>query len=433
MESDLRYQSGFGNQFSSESLAGALPIIQNSPQRAPYGLYAEQFSGSAFSAPRDENMRSWLYRIRPSVMHGEFVSVSKEGWCTGPFYEVPPSPNPLRWDPIPFSNEKTDLLNGTQTLSGNGTPDSPVGGALHVFRINKNMESRCFYNADGEMFFVPYQGQLLFQTEFGWFELSTDEIGVIPRGTKFRCEPKTGECRGYIGENYGAPFRLPYLGPIGSNGLANPRDFLYPIAAYEDKDTPFELFCKFQGGFWRAKLDHSPFDVVAWHGNYAPYKYDLNRFNTIYTVSFDHPDPSLFTVLTSPSGRAGVPNLDFVIFPPRWMVAEHTFRPPYYHRNRMSEFMGLIKGVYDAKSSGFVPGGTSLHNCMSAHGPDAETFKKGSEGELKPQYISNTLAFMFESSEVFRPTAFAMSTPALQKDYLSCWAGLPKRYNPGKR
>jgi homogentisate 1,2-dioxygenase len=231
-------------------------------------------------------------------------------------------------------------------------------------------------------------------------------------------------------ENYSELLRLPELGPIGANGLANPRDFLTPVAAFEDRTGPCELIAKFDGGFWRTELPASPLDVVAWHGNYAPYKYDLATFNTIGTVSFDHPDPSIFTVLTSPSGQPGVANVDFVIFPPRWMVAEDTFRPPWFHRNVMSEFMGLIHGAYDAKASGFAPGGASLHNCMSGHGPDAETFEKASHAALTPAKIDNTLAFMFETRLVIRPTPFALTTPALQADYDQAWAGIGRTF-PG--
>jgi len=427
----LSYQSGFGNHFSTEAIPGTLPVGQNSPQRVAHGLYAEQLSGSAFTAPRNENLRSWLYRIRPSVLHGMFSKVDRGLLRSGPFDEELPSPNQLRWDPLPLPKDPTDFLKGLVTLLGNGDVSSGVGSATHLYVANKAMENRFFYNADGEMLLVPQQGTIEVRTELGDLQAAPKEIVVIPRGMKFQVNPKGGPARGYVCENYGQAFRLPGLGPIGSNGLANPRDFESPVARFEDKTGEFQLFAKFQGGLWKASLGHSPLDVVAWHGNYAPYKYDLSRFQTINTVSFDHPDPSIFTVLTSPTDTAGVANIDFVIFPPRWMVAEKTFRPPYFHRNCMSEFMGLIQGIYDAKTGGgFVPGGGSLHNAMSAHGPDAETFEKASQGELKPQYLADTLAFMFESSRVFRPTAFALQGPLLQKDYLACWQGLKSQFRP---
>ena len=239
----------------------------------------------------------------------------------------------------------------------------------------------------------------------------TIEHGVISARTMVRC------------------FACPTWDSLEQMVLQMPRDFLTPVAYYEDLEDDFELITKFQGALWSAKIGHSPLDVVAWHGNYAPYKYDLRRFNAVNTVSYDHPDPSIFTVLTSPSDSIGTANCDFVLFPPRWTVAEGTFRPPYFHRNVMSEFMGLIKGQYDAKAEGFVPGGSSLHNCMSAHGPDTAAFTKAINEDLKPQYIDDTLAFMFESRYVIRPTRFAMEAPELQSDYRDCWQDLPRLFS----
>ncbi|MDX2040973.1 MAG: homogentisate 1,2-dioxygenase [Acidobacteriota bacterium] len=418
----LQYQTGFGNEFATEALPGALPVGQNSPQQVPFGLYAEQLSGTAFTAPRAANRRSWLYRIRPSVQHKPFRQISNRLLRSAPFNELPPTPNQLRWDPLPLPTEPTDFVDGLTTIAGND------GIGIHIYAANRSMQDRFFYNADGELLIVPELGRLRFHTELGILEIAPKEICVIPRGMKFRVELLDKEARGYVCENYGALFKLPDLGPIGANGLPNPRDFQTPVAAYENKEGDFKLIAKFCSNLWEAEIGHSPLDVVAWHGNYTPYKYDLARFNTINTVSFDHPDPSIFTVLTSPTDTAGTANCDFVIFPARWMVAEHTFRPPYFHRNVMSEYMGLICGVYDAKEKGFAPGGGSLHNCMSAHGPDADTFEKASAAELAPQRYENTLAFMFESRSVIRPTKFAMETPALQHDYFECWQGLKKHF-----
>ncbi|MBY0385957.1 homogentisate 1,2-dioxygenase, partial [bacterium] len=228
------------------------------------------------------------------------------------------------------------------------------------------------------------------------------------------------------------PLRLPELGPIGSNGLANPRDFQYPVAAFENKSVACELVTKFQNRFWKTTMDHSPLDVVAWHGNYSPYKYDLRKFNTIGTISYDHPDPSIFTVLTSPSSVPGKANIDFVIFPPRWLVGEETFRPPYFHRNLMNEYMGLLTGSYDAKQGGFVPGGASLHNCMVPHGPDAETFYKELERPEKPQKVDSTMAFMFESSQIYQVSEFALKQAPLDKNYIQCWQGLKNQFEAAK-
>ncbi len=420
------YLPGFGAHHVTEAIPGALPQGQNSPQRPPFGLYAEQFSGTAFTAPRHENHRSWLYRLRPSAGHPPYRPFPQGLLRSGPFTEAPADPNRLRWDPVAIPEAPQDFIDGLVTIAGNGDVATGAGMAAHLYLANRSMTDRCFYNADGEMLIVPQQGRLRLVTEFGVLDVAPGEMGLIPRGVKFRAELPDGAARGYICENYGALFRLPELGPIGSNGLANARDFLAPAAAFEDVEGPCEVVQKFGGALWSTTLDHSPLDVAAWHGNLYPYKYDLARFNTIGTVSFDHPDPSIFTVLTSPSDTPGTANCDFVIFPPRWMVAEHTFRPPWFHRNVMSELMGLVTGAYDAKAGGFTPGGVSLHNCMSAHGPDVASWQGASNAELKPHKIDNTLAFMFESRWALRPTAWAMAAPQLQTGYDACWDGFPK-------
>lgn len=422
----LRYLSGFGNELQSEAVPGVLPEGQNSPQKPPRGLYTEQLSGTPFTAPRVENRRSWLYRIRPSAMHRPFRRIDDRLLRTGPENEAEPSPNRLRWNPLPFPDEPADFVDSLTTIGTNGDAATRNGIGIHVYRATRPMTDRVFYNADGELLIVPQQGRLLLRTEFGPFEVAPGEIALVPRGVKFRAELPAGPARGYVCENYGALFRLPELGPIGANGLANARDFLTPCAAFEEREGACEMIAKFEGHLWATALDHSPLDVVAWHGNYMPQKYDLARFNTIGTISFDHPDPSIFTVLTSPTDTPGTANCDFVIFPPRWLVAEHTFRPPFFHRNVMSEFMGLVHGAYDAKAEGFVPGGMSLHNCLSAHGPDRATFDKAVAAGLKPQKIADTLAFMFETRLVIRPTRFALETPELQQDYDACWAGFDK-------
>jgi homogentisate 1,2-dioxygenase len=425
----LSYLSGFANEFASEAIAGALPVGQNSPQHVPYGLYTEQLSGTPFTVLRREARRSWLYRIRPSAAHAAFRRITSGKLC-GPL--AGPTPNRLRWDPLPLPDAPTDFLAGITTIGANSEPMHPAGVTVHVYLANRSMQ-RVFFNADGEFLLVPQLGRLLLATECGRLEAHPGEIAVLPRGMKFRVELLDDAARGYVCENHGAPLRLPDLGPIGSNGLANPRDFLAPVASYEDRDEPTELVEKFQGTLWSTTLDHSPLDVVAWHGNNVPYKYDLARFNAIGTVSFDHPDPSIFIVLTSPTPAAGVANVDFVVFPPRWMVAEHTFRPPWFHRNVMNECMGLVHGIYDAKAGGFSPGGISLHSAMSAHGPDAATTERAVAADLAPHKIDNTLAFMFETGMVIRPTEFALSCPQLQRDYDACWTGLPKTFKaPGK-
>jgi homogentisate 1,2-dioxygenase len=423
---ELTYLSGFGNEFATESLPGALPVGRNSPQKCPYGLYAEQLSGTAFTAPRGENRRSWLYRIRPSAMHSPFERQG-DGRLTSDFSQEPATPNQLRWNPLPIPDAGTDFVQGLVTMAGN------EGAGIHVYAANRSMKAKAFYNADGEMLIVPQQGRHRFVTELGILEAEPNEIVVMPRGVRFRVELPDGPVRGYVCENFGANFRLPDRGPIGANGLANPRDFLTPVAAWEDVEGEHELVAKFQGHLWTARMDHSPMDVVAWHGNYAPYKYDLRRFNTIGSISYDHPDPSIFLVLHSASDTPGVSNIDFVIFPPRILAMQDTFRPPWFHRNIASEFMGLVHGAYDAKAEGFVPGGASLHNSMTGHGPDGETFEKASNSDTsKPHYITDTMAFMFETRSVLRPTPQALQSPQLQKDYHQAWKGLKKHFDPGK-
>ena len=429
MSATLSYQSGFGNEFETECLPGALPVGRNSPQRCAYGLYAEQLSGTAFTAPRADNRRSWLYRIRPSSMHRPFEQVDA-GLFSGDF-SAPATPNQLRWNPLPMPAESTDFVQGLVTMAGHGGPQGQSGAAVHLYAANAGMVDKVFYNADGEMLIVPQQGRHRFVTELGIIEAEPHEIVVMPRGVRFRLELPDGPVRGYVCENYGANFRLPDRGPIGSNGLANARDFLTPVAAYEDVERPTTLLAKFQGNLWSAQMDHSPLDVVAWHGNYAPYKYDLRRFNTIGSISFDHPDPSIFLVLHAASDTPGVSSIDFVIFPPRILAMQDTFRPPWFHRNIASEFMGLVHGAYDAKAEGFVPGGASLHNSMSGHGPDAATFEKASHADLsKPDVITGTMAFMFETRCVLRPTRHAMQSPQLQQDYYRCWQGIQKNFTP---
>jgi homogentisate 1,2-dioxygenase len=424
----LDYMSGFQNTFSTEAIKGALPKDQNSPQAVNHGLYAEQLSSSAFTAPRHENLRSWLYRIRPSVLHSEFKSYTGNKFFQTHDNDLSTAPNQLRWNATKKPKKKTDFIDGLTTYCESGSPKTQSGSAVHLFHITHSMTDRIFMNADGEMLIVIQSGELLFKTEFGYLSAKPSEIVVIPKGVKFQVVLQSESSAGYVCENFGKPLRLPDLGPIGANGLANSRHFLAPVAAYEDKDKTHEFIQKFNGALWKTNIGHSPLDVVAWYGNTYPYKYDLKLFNTINTVSFDHPDPSIFTVLTSPSSDIGTANVDFVIFPPRWMVAENTFRPPYYHRNCMSEFMGLIYGNYDAKQDGFVPGGASLHNAFSAHGPDLQTFEAASKAVLKPHKIENTLAFMFESRYVYQTTDAAMSSSTLQKDYLACWKGLKKNF-----
>ncbi|CAM5384693.1 homogentisate 1,2-dioxygenase [Streptomyces avidinii] len=424
----LSYLTGFGNEHSSEAVPGALPLGRNSPQRSPLGLYAEQLSGSAFTEPRALNRRSWLYRIRPSAAHPPFTRADNGALRTAPFTEAPADPNRLRWNPLPDPAPGTDFLAGLWTLGGNGDAAQRSGMAIHLYAANSPMNDRVFSDSDGELLIVPERGGLLLRTEFGLLSARPGEMALIPRGVRFRVELLDADARGYVCENYGRPFELPDLGPIGANGLASARDFRAPVAAYEDAERPTEVVNKFCGNLWTATYDHSPLDVVAWHGTHVPYVYDLHSFNVIGSISYDHPDPSIFTVLTSPSDTPGLAGVDFVVFAPRWLVGEDTFRPPYFHRNVMSEYMGLIEGAYDAKAEGFVPGGGSLHNMMSAHGPDRETFDRASAAELKPQKIDDGLAFMFETRWPIAATAQAAGADHLQSGYDDVWQGLQRHF-----
>ena len=428
-EDGYRYQPGFGNEFVSEAVAGALPAGRNSPQRAPLGLYAEQISGTAFTQPRAVNRRTWVYRILPSAAHPRFARIGNGALRSAPFDEIEPDPNRLRWDPLPLPASPTDFIDGLYTVAGNGDTKTRNGMAVHLYAATSSMTDRYFVDSDGELLFVAELGSLVLHTELGPLRLRPGEVAVVPRGIRFRVELPDGQARGYLCENYGAAFTLPERGPIGANGLANERDFLAPTAAFEDQSGPdhsgvVQVVQKFGGNLWAADYDHSPLDVAAWHGNYVPVKYDTANFMVMGTVSFDHPDPSIYTVLTSPSDAPGLANVDFVIFPPRWLVGEDTFRPPWYHRNIMSEFMGLVHGEYDAKAEGFLPGGASLHNTFTSHGPDAETFARASSAQLRPQKLDGTLAFMFESRWMIIPTRQAMQAAHRQPDYDAVWQGL---------
>jgi homogentisate 1,2-dioxygenase len=423
--------SGFGNGFETEARPGALPIGRNSPQRCAYGLYAEQISGSPFTAPRATNERSWLYRIRPTLAHwGAFRPIDGGLWRTAPIADPLLPPAPERWDPVPIPDDALTFVQGMRTITTAGDAASQAGMSANIYVATRSMENTYFANADGEMLLVPQQGVLALHTEFGKLMIRPGEIGVIPRGVKLRVELVDDlPARGYVCENYGAAFKLPERGPIGANCLANPRDFLYPVAAFEDRAVAATLTLKWGGAFWQADIAQSPLDVVAWHGNYAPYKYDLRRFSPVGPILFDHADPSIFTVLTSASDTPGTANIDFVIFPDRWLVAEDTFRPPWYHTNIMSEFMGLIEGEYDAKTGGgFSPGGFSLHNTMLPHGPDMAAFEAASGAKLAPRRLSGTLAFMFETRFLQRITHFAAECPQRQTAYASYGLGLRRHF-----
>ncbi len=425
------YMPGFGNDFETEALPGALPQGQNSPQKCAYGLYAEQLSGTAFTAPRGQNERTWCYRIRPSVKH-----VTRFSKIDVPFWKSAPCVLPdvislgqYRWDPVPHTEESLTWITGMRTMTTAGDVNTQVGMASHVYLVNTSMQDEYFYSADSELLVVPQEGRLRFLTELGVIDLEPKEIAILPRGLVYRVEVLEGPARGFVCENYGQKFDLPSRGPIGANCMANPRDFKTPVAAFEDREARSRVVIKWCGQFHETFINHSPLDVVAWHGNYAPVKYDLRTYSPVGAILFDHPDPSIFTVLTAPSGVEGTANIDFVLFRERWMVAEHSFRPPWYHKNIMSEMMGNIYGIYDAKPQGFVPGGMSLHNMMLPHGPDRDAFEGASNGELKPEKLDETMSFMFETRFPQHLTEFAATQAPLQDEYVDCWSSLEKKFD----
>ncbi len=408
-----------------------MPKGQNNPQKPPLGLYTEQLSGTAFTVPNHRNRRTWFYRIRPSVRHAwRFTAADNHMIRTSPCHESTPPIGQLRWNPPPFPDDPTTFVTGIHTIATNGSAHLQTGMAAHVYMATESMTDTYFYNADGEFLIVLQEGALRFITECGVLVASPGEIVIIPRGLVYRVELVDNRARGYICENYGVYFELPERGPIGANGLANPRDFLYPTASFEDLEKPGELSVKFDGRMFAVETDYSPLDVVGWHGNHAPCKYDLRNFNVIGSISFDHPDPSIFTVLTSPTSDQGMANVDLAVFTDRWLVGEHTFRPPYYHKNIMSEFMGILYGLYDAKEEGFLPGGMSLHNMYFPHGPDHDAWLKATTTELKPEKLADTMAFMFETRYPLVPTGYAGAIPALQDDYPSVWHSLERHFAP---
>jgi homogentisate 1,2-dioxygenase len=423
------YMPGFANDFETEALTGALPQGQNSPQKCNYGLYAEQFSGSAFTKPHPE--RTWCYRIRPSVKHTtRFQKIDVPHWKSAP-HVLPDvlSLGQYRWDPVPHGEDGLTWVTGMRTVTTAGDVNTQAGMASHIYLVTQSMREEYFFSADGELLVVPQEGKLRFCTELGIIDVEPKEIAVLPRGLLYRVEILEGPCRGFVCENYGVPFTLPNRGPIGANCLANPRDFKTPVAAFEDREAPSRVIIKWCGQFHATPIGHSPLDVVAWHGNYAPYKYDLRTYSPVGAILFDHPDPSIFTVLTAPSGLEGTANIDFVLFRERWLVAENSFRPPWYHKNVMSELMGNIYGIYDAKPKGFVPGGMSLHNCMLPHGPDRNAFEGASNSNLNPEKLDRTMSFMFETRFPQHLTEWAAKNAPLQDDYIDCWESLDKKFD----
>lgn len=431
-EGVLKYMTGFGNEFETEALPNALPVGQNSPQKPAYGLYSELFSATTFPAPRARNRRTYMFRIHPSVQAPKYSRIDNSLIATPPFDTVP-TPNNMRWDAFEIGGEDADFIDGLATICGVGGPIAQSGMAMHIYRVTRSMSDRVFTNNDGEMIVMPQQGALRFVTELGVLEAAPGAIVILPKGIRFRVELPEGPARGFVCENFSQAFHLPELGLIGSNGLANAADFYAPVAAYEDRNTPCELVQKYAGNLWATELPYSPLDVVAWRGNCAPMLYDAEKFVALGTATVDHPDPSIFCALTSGGDAVLGPNVDMLILPPRWLVAEHSFRPPGFHRNCVCEMVALIKGRHQGKTGGFGPGGFSIHNNFAPHGPDVNTVQMAREEELKPMKLEGTLAFLFETRFPLAVTPFAHEAKENQADVVAMWQGFPHLFSPERQ
>ena len=420
---DIKYQQGFGGELSSEAVVGVLPIGQNSPQVLPHGLLHEIVSGTTFTAPRALNRRTHVYRIRPSASPSELKRLQSTKFTSAPLTGEP-DPNPIRWNAFTVPTAEQDFVDGIVTLCANGSVALQTGIAVHIYLANRSMVDRAFSNADGELLVLPQAGKLRVVTEYGVLDVSPGELALIPRGCKFRVELLSPEARGFVCENYGVPFRLPELGLIGSTGQANAWDFQVPVAAFEDHEKTTQLIHKFGGRLWAADLDHSPFDIVAWRGNYLPCKYDMCRFMVLGAVAFDHAEPSVYCALTSPSDSVAGPNADFMILPPRWLVAEHTFRPATFHRNCVGEFLAVISDASEGKRAD----DGSLHNNWAPHGPSAAVVD-AARTEQQPPMRLERLAFMIESRYAFCVSEYAREAPERDLRYLNHWAGFMNKFS----
>lgn len=397
---------------SSEAVSGAVPAVNNSPQKPPLGLRTERISGGSFVAPRELSYQTWLYRLRASIAHSDWarlrVSGADEGY--GPPSPVRPAnvtPNSRLWGGFPAPAAGSHWANGQQLLGRNGDPQAKEGMALWVFSVTASMPPRqAFASLDGEALVIPQSGALDIQTELGRLVVRQNEIAVIPRNVRYRvCLPEGKPCRGYVCELYQGHFRLPDLGVIGSTGLANVRDFQVPKAFVDATvhshlgttqapgpgaptgvdDGEWSIVARLVGNLWHCTQAHTPFDVVGWHGTCYPFKYDLARFCALGNLVFDEHDPSLFVVLTARHHGAEPTTavVDFAVIPPRWMAARDTNWLPYFHRNTMQEFFGPIVALQDGahplnatgETNRFAPFGAGLNGCMSTHGPSERDFQ----------------------------------------------------------
>jgi homogentisate 1,2-dioxygenase len=431
-------QGGFGSVHESEALEGALPRDQNAPRRCPYDLVPELINGTPFTVRNVDNSKMWTYRIHASFSQTAFHPLPNARFAT-PLGDV--EPNRSRWapHPIPAPSTPTDFVDGLVTLGGAGDVLSGPGFAIHVYAANADMLDRCFSNADGDLLVIPQEGALDVRTELGWLSVPIGSILFVPRGLKFAIGLPENVGRGWVLEVFGTKLRLPERGLVGSNGLAEARHFRAPHASYEDRECPdgFQHVTKTGGRLFEATHTFSPFDVVAWYGNHAPFVYDLMHFAPVASVRFDHQDPSIFTVLTAPLDDHGRAVADFVFFPPRWEVIEHSFRPPFAHRNAASE-VNMVVRTPKPYSTGYEPGCTFLSPLLTAHGVGTKTYDAildlPHDHVDPPQRIPDeSLWAMVESALPFRTTAWARDTELLDATFLSAFEGMKKRFDPKRQ
>ncbi|GLI78307.1 hypothetical protein PoHVEF18_006618 [Penicillium ochrochloron] len=401
IDDKFKYLNGFNGYHQSEAAEGVIPLVINIPQKSKYGLHTERISGSSFTAPRKDSKQTWLYRLLPSTCHEDFSLLENHPFnlknVLNSKYQY--SPNRSTWAPAQIAKE-ADFLTGLQLIGGAGNPTMKEGLAYYAFTAGKSMPSnQAFYSADGDFLLAPQKGTLDIRTEMGYLRVRSNEICVVPRGIRFHVSLPAGPVRGFALELFEGHFELPELGPIGSTGLANIRDFEIPTASFDNSNVDTEIIAKFAGQVHRTVHRGSIFNVAGWSGTYYPFKYDLGKFNTIGSVSYDHTDPSIFTVLTAPSSVPGEAVVDVAVFGPRWLVMEKSYRPPYFHRNTMSEFAFVIKGGFDVTPlPPQLEGLFLLSNTMCAHGADPESWKQATEKELVPEKIPpGNLGMMFES------------------------------------
>jgi homogentisate 1,2-dioxygenase len=425
---------GFGAPLQSEALPGALPLHQNSPRHAPYGLYPEQLSGTAFGLPRHKNLRTWLYRIRPSAQQSPFRPLRHETFTTA-FTSEPVEPNLFGWRPCPIPSAGQDFVDGIVTLGGAGDGHSRRGYALHWFTANRSMDNRAFCNADGDFLLVPQLGELTLVTELGVLEVGTGQIALLPRGLRYSVVLRSPAARGFIAEVYGRHFELPERGVIGANGLADARHFRTSTAWFEDRlELGYRITSKLGGVLYDAQQDYSPYDVVAWHGNYVPYVYDLAAFVPVSNVRVDHPDPSIYSVVSCPLDETGSNLLDLIVFPPRWDPTEHTFRPPFFHRNATMEWNAVVRS--DSSDGALFESGVSfLTPPMTPHGVTSaaveRAFRLDEATAAVPHRSSDqSLWIQFESSLPLQLSPLAREPSRAILDWPTVWGAYRNHFRP---